>query len=439
MSLADTNNFLEQLLRGRETLPEPASARLKALRAAAVERANELTVPSTRDEDWRFTDLSPLYKFSLQPSRAAGVPSEDAMRNLDIPEAVQRLVFIDGCYSPIWSRLSEESGIRVCNLALADPALLEPHLGRLAEFQNDAFVAANTAFLQDGAFVHVTANREAPRPIHLLFLATRAASVSYPRVLLRVERGAQCTVIEDFVGTAPGGYLTDAVTEIVVEDAAAVSHVRLQRESDAAFHVGNTAVRVAAHGRYSSWSVALGARISRHTLNVVQAGEGTEFSIDGLALIAGRQLADTSSTVDHALAHGRSRQIHKTVVAGGAHAVFNGKIFVRQGAQQTDSAQQSRNLLLSDKAHVDTKPQLEIFADDVKCAHGATVGQIDEDELFYLKTRGLSDAAARGLLTYAFAAEIVERIPVKSVVARIEQTILEKTALQEKKPAKEPA
>jgi Fe-S cluster assembly protein SufD len=439
MSLADTHSFLEQLLRGRDTLPEPASARLKALRAAAVERANALTVPSTRDEDWRFTDLSPLYKFSLQPSRAAGVVSEEAMRSLDIPEVAQRLVFIDGCYAPAWSRLPEESGIRVCNLADAQPALLEAHLGRLADFQDDAFVAANTAFLQDGAFIHVAPGCHAQRPIHLLFLATRAASVSYPRILLQVEAGAQCTVIEDFVGMAPGGYLTDAVTEIVVGDNAAVSHVRLQRESGASFHVGTTAVKVAAHGRYSSWSVALGARISRHTLNVVQAGEGTEFSIDGLALISGRQLADTSSTVDHAAAHGRSRQLHKTVVAGGAHAVFNGKIFVRQGAQQTDSAQQSRNLLLSDKAHVDTKPQLEIFADDVKCAHGATVGQLDEDELFYLKTRGLSDAAARGLLTYAFAAEIVERIPVKSVVARIEQSILEKTAIQETTPAKEPA
>lgn len=210
-----------------------------------------------------------------------------------------------------------------------------------------------------------------------------------------------------------------------------MSHVRLQRESPASFHIGKTSVRVAPRGRYAGWSVALGGRISRHNLGVTQAGEGTEFSMDGLALISGRQLADTSSVVDHALAHGRSRQLHKTVVAGAAHAVFNGKIFVRKDAQQTDSGQQSRNLLLSDRAHVDTKPQLEIFADDVKCAHGATVGQLDEDELFYLKTRGLSDAAARGMLTYAFAAEIVERIPVPSVVARLEQAILDKTQTKE--------
>ena len=163
----------------------------------------------------------------------------------------------------------------------------------------------------------------------------------------------------------------------------------------------------------------------------MQAGEATQFSVDGLALIGGRQLADMHSTIDHAHAHGRSRQLHKTVVGGGAHAVFNGKILVREGAQQTDSGQQSRNLLISDKAHVDTKPQLEIFADDVKCAHGATVGQIEADELFYLKSRGLSDTAARNLLTYAFAAQVIERIPVKSVVERLEKTILEQTQTRE--------
>ncbi|HKB83542.1 MAG TPA: Fe-S cluster assembly protein SufD, partial [Burkholderiales bacterium] len=238
-------------------------------------------------------------------------------------------------------------------------------------------------------------------------------------------------VIEDFVSLADGTYLTDAVSEIYVGENARVSHVKLQREASTAFHIANTSVRAARNGYYASWTMAIGARISRHNLSVVQAGEGTEFSIDGLALISGRQLADMHSSIDHAYAHGRSRQLHKTVVGGGAHAVFNGKILVRQGAQQTDSGQQSRNLLISDKAHVDTKPQLEIFADDVKCAHGATVGQIDADELFYLKSRGLSDTAARNLLTYAFAAQVIERIPVKSLVDQLEKTVLEQTQTRE--------
>src|SRR5258706_1024824 len=187
-------------------------------------------------------------------------------------------------------------------------------------------------------------------------------------------------------------------------------------------------------GRRDSWragAMALVAVRRRHNLSIVQAGEGTEFSVDGLALIGERQVADMQRSIDHAHAHGRSRQLHKTVVGGAAHAVFNGKILVRQGAQQTDSGQQSRNLLISDKAHVDTKPQLEIFADDVKCTHGATVGQIEADELFYLKSRGLSDTAARNLLTYAFAAQVIERIPVKSLVDRLEETVLEQTQTRE--------
>jgi len=279
--------------------------------------------------------------------------------------------------------------------------------------------------------MHVARDRVVNAPIHLLFVATRKDSAGYPRVLVVAEPGAQCTVVEDFVGATDGAYLTNAVSELYVAENARVAHVKLQRETPTAFHIANTSVRVARGGHYATWTVALGARISRHNLSIVQAGEATEFSIDGLALISGRQLADMHSSIDHAYAHGHSRQLHKTVVGGGAHAVFNGKILVRQGAQQTDSGQQSRNLLISDKAHVDTKPQLEIFADDVKCAHGATVGQIEADELFYLKSRGLSDTAARNLLTYAFAAQVIERIPVKSLVDQLEKTVLEQTQTRE--------
>ena len=211
---------------------------------------------------------------------------------------------------------------------------------------------------------------------------------------------------------------------------AQVDHVRVQRESGQAFHIANCAVSLAHASRYHSVSVALGARISRYDLECAADGRGAECTIDGLALIGERQLADTHTCIDHAKPHGVSRQLHKCIVGGAAHAVFNGKIMVRAGAQRTDSAQSSRNLLLTAKAHVDTKPQLEIFADDVKCAHGATVGQLDSEELFYLQSRGLSDAAARNLLTYAFGAEIIDRIPVASLRRRLEQTVLEQTARQ---------
>ena len=434
MRVENRNDYLDRLLQGREAVADADSTWLRTLRMRAVERANELAVPTTRDEEWRFTDLSPLYKISFKPVSSAGVLEKSQLDAFSVPEAQTRLVFVDGRYSPELSRVAASEGVTVGNLAdlpKAADAVMETYLAKLALIDGDVFAAVNTAFLRDGALIHVARNRILNAPIHLLFVATRKDSAAYPRVLVVAETGAQCTVIEDFVSLADGTYLTDAVSEFYVAENARVSHVKLQREAPTAFHIANTSVKVARSGHYATWAVALGARISRHNLSIVQAGEGTEFSIDGLALISGRQLADMHSSIDHAHAHGQSRQLHKTVVGGGAHAVFNGKILVREGAQQTDSGQQSRNLLTSEKAHVDTKPQLEIFADDVKCAHGATVGQIEADELFYLKSRGLSDTAARNLLTYAFAAQVIERIPVKSLVDRLEKTVLEQTQTRE--------
>jgi Fe-S cluster assembly protein SufD len=434
MSVESRNDYLDSLLHGREAVAEAGSAWQRTLRMRAVERANELTVPTTRDEEWRFTDLSPLYRIPFQPAASAGILEKSRTDAFAIPEAESRLVFVDGRYSAELSHVNSNDGVTVGNLADVSgsaEAVAETHLARLAAIEDDAFAAVNTAFLRDGALIHVACDRVVNAPIHLLFVATRKDSAAYPRVLVVAEAGAQCTVVEDFVGVADGAYLTDAVSEFYLGENARVSHVKLQRETPTAFHIANTSVRAARGGHYATWTVALGARISRHNLSIAQAGEGTDFSIDGLALISGRQLADTHSSIDHAHAHGRSRQLHKTVVGGGAHAVFNGKILVRQGAQQTDSGQQSRNLLISDKAHVDTKPQLEIFADDVKCAHGATVGQIEADELFYLKSRGLSDTAARNLLTYAFAAQVIERIPVKSLVDQLKKIVLEQTQTRE--------
>jgi Fe-S cluster assembly protein SufD len=430
MKVESGNSYLEALLLGRDTAPQAPTAWLRNLRMRAVEQANALTVPTTRDEDWRFTDLSPLYKLPFRPAQGPTDESVAAMLHpYRLSEATTTLVFVDGCYAPALSDVKPAAGVTVGNLAAlaADPAGgAESHLGQLAQIDRDAFAAVNTAFLADGVLVRVAAGHEAG-VIHVLFVASRKETAAYPRLLVVAEAGAQCTLVEDYVGLVAEPYLTAAVGEVFVAGNAHVAHVKVQREGAGAFHIAGTTVRVDGHGRYSSWSVALGGRISRNDLRIVQAGEGTEFSVDGLALIGGRQLADTHSSIDHAHAHGRSRQLHKTIVAGAAHAVFNGKILVREGAQQTDSGQQSRNLLLSDKAHVDAKPQLEIFADDVKCAHGATVGQLEADELFYLKSRGLSDEAARSLLTYAFAADVIERIPVKSLVGKLESHILERT------------
>lgn len=429
MTEAVKTGYLERLLQGLAGAAAASRGRLQELRADALERANALAVPTTRDEDWRFTDLSPLYRTTFQPAQTAGSASAADVAPWTLPEAGGRLVFLDGHFVAALSQIHPAAGLTVRPLAAAaadSDVLLTEHLGRCVDYRAEPFAAVNTAWLQDGALIGL-ARGAAAAPVHLLFVSTRAEVVSYPRVLVLAQPGSDCTLIEDFVTLHEGAYFTNAVAEIVVAQNARVRHVRLQREGRAAFHISTCGVRVERDGRYESVSVALGGRISRYNLNVTQAGGGAQCRIDGLALIEGRQLADTHSFLDHACPDGTSRQMHKCIVGGAAHAVFNGKILVRPGAQRTNSAQQSRNLLLTDKAHVDTKPQLEIFADDVKCAHGAAIGQLDPDQVFYLRSRGLSDTMARDLLTFAFAAEIVERIPVPSLVQRLEDCVVRQT------------
>ncbi len=420
-----TAAYLESLLAGQTQLAASPLAWLNALRAAALERVGVLTVPTLRDEDWRFTDISLLTKVSFHPVRTAINLQAADIQRFHIAEAATRLVFVDGIFAPQLSNIDVDSGAVVSNLA-AGGGTYAAHLGHHAEFHTNVFAALNTAFLHDGALIVIPRDIAVATPIHVLFIATQKYVASYPRCLLLAESGSAVTVIEDYVALQEEAYFTNAVTEISLADNAHVDHIRVQREGAQGFHIANCAVALASASNYHSVSVALGARISRYNLNV-QMSEGGECAVDGLALISERQLADTHTCIDHTQPHGISRQLHKCIVGDSAHAVFNGKIMVRQGAQRTDSQQSSRTLLLSGRAQVDTKPQLEIFADDVKCTHGATVGQLDEEEVFYLKSRGLSDTTARNLLTYAFGAEIIDRIPIASLKHRLEQTVLEQT------------
>jgi len=430
MNTVSTTRYLDSLLQGQP--PAGPLAWLNQLRAHAVDRVGTLSVPTTRDEDWRFTDISPLTRQSFQPVQDAAPLAPAVLDQWAIPEAAARLVFVDGRYAPEHS--FNRAGITVGNLAASlnqHGAAVQAQLGQHLAIERNAFAALNTAFLHDGALVILPRDLALAAPVHLLYIATREHAASYPRCLVIAESGSAATVIEDYVALQDDAYFTNAVTEMALAANAAVHHVRVQRDGAAAFHIANCAVSLAHASRYHSVSVALGARISRHNLNVRLTAEGAECSVDGLALIGGAQLADSHTLIDHAMPQGTSRQLHKCIVDGAARAVFNGNIMVRPGAQRTDSAQSSRNLLLSGKARVDTKPQLEIFADDVKCAHGATVGQLDIDEVFYLKSRGLSDTAARNLLTYAFGAEVIERIPVASLRNRLEQAVLARTQTAE--------
>ena len=438
MSTATTqpaSAYLQSLLAGQPRQAASQQAWLNQLRSCALETVSELTVPTTRDEEWRFTDISLLTKISLQPAHTAiNLTSADIQR-FSIEEAGTRLVFVDGVYAPRLSTVAA-SGIAVSNLAseLANKLgkntdVIKQHLGQHAAIKDNVFAALNTAFLHDAALVMVPPNAAVTTPVHLLFIATQKDVVSYPRTLVLADNGCSVTVIEDYVSLQDEAYFTNAVTEFVLADNAHVNHIRVQREGAKAFHIANCAAILSRASNYQSVSVAIGARISRYNLNVKMA-EGAECSADGLALISARQLADTHTCIDHAQPHGTSRQLHKCIVGGAAHAVFNGKIMVRHGAQKTDSQQSNRTLLLTEKAHVDTKPQLEIFADDVKCTHGATIGQLDSEEVFYLQSRGLSETIARNMLTYAFGAEVIERIPVTSLKRSLEQTVLEQTTTQ---------
>jgi Fe-S cluster assembly protein SufD len=304
--------------------------------------------------------------------------------------------------------------------------MVEENFGRHAPYKQDAFVALNTNFFEDGAWVHVA--EEVATPIHVLHVATKRGTPSaiYPRCMVVMESSSRATLVEDYVGLGDGIYFSNAVTEVVLKDHAQMQHVRLQREDKNAFHVGHCSVVLGKDSIYAAVSVALGARLSRHSLHITQQGEGAEMHLSGLALISGRQIADTHTQIDHAVPRGKSDQLHKCIADGSAHAIFSGKIMVHAGAVGTDSAQSSRNLLLSDKAHIDTQPQLEIFNDDVSCKHGATIGQIDLDALFFLKSRGLTEERARNLLTHAFAAEIIDKIPIASLVDSLSKTILER-------------
>ena len=422
-------DYLDALLTSQPQLPASPWARINALRAEAVAHLDALAMPTLRDEEWRFTDLAPLTRLSFEPVRSATPlqPADIAPFYLD--DAPTRLVFVDGIYAPQHSSHATEGGVVVTTLpalGAEHTAAIEAQLGRHQATSDNVFAALNTAFLHDAAVIVVPRNVALEAPVHVLFMSTQAGVASYPRCLLLAEAGSSVTLIEDYVALQDGPYLINPVTEIVLADQAHVKHIRVQRDSQQAFHIANCTVSAGRASHYQSVSIAIGAQISRYNLNVLLA-EGAECAVDGLALIADSQLADTHTLIDHAKPHGMSRQLHKCIAGGSAHAVFNGKVMVRPGAQRTDSVQSSRNLLLSAKAHVDTKPQLEIFADDVKCAHGATVGQLDVEEVFYLKSRGLSDGAARSLLTYAFAGEIIDRIPVASLKHQLQQRVLVQT------------
>jgi Fe-S cluster assembly protein SufD len=415
------------------TLPELLSASRPAewepVRRAAEEALEGRELPTTKQEDWKYTDVKVLRESHWTPGKFRDVDIKDHI----LPEAPgTRLVFVNGHYDPHHSNVSAlPPGVRMLRLSSASEAARP--LGTLAVPEScDVFANLNTARFVDGAFLYVPRNVKVQPVLHVLFVSDQEGeqpTCSLPRLLVLAEKGSELTLVEEYWGH--GRTLTNAVTEVLVHEGAKVTHERIQRESPEATHIAHLRATVERDGRYTSRTITLGARLSRQTPYVVLADEGTELTLDGLALLGESQVADTHSFIDHTMPHGTSRQLHKAIVDGNARAVFNGRIFVRPGAQQTDAQQQSRNLLLSAEAQVDTKPELEIFADDVKCAHGAAVGQLDPEELFYLQSRGLNELTARNLLTYGFAADLLARIPVPSLRKQLRQAVMARTNAQD--------
>jgi Fe-S cluster assembly protein SufD len=426
---AKTDVYRTQFERLAPRLLQPAW--VGALRQAGLKRLEALGLPTPRHEDWRFTNVAPILRLPFRPVLEPGeLPAReclDAYLFRQVPGP--RLVFVNGRFAPALSNLEGvPQGVTATSLASAleaGNALLQTHLGRFAEQADNGFSALNQAFFADGAFVHVPAGVTLEQPLHLVYVVTsqQNGATFHPRNLVVADAGSRATVLESYLAVGGSHYFTNAVTELVVGDQATVEFLKFQDEAADAFHMA------AWHGEFGRasnvrvHSFALGAKLSRNNLRVKLAGEGLECILNGLYLTRDEQLADHHMIVEHAQPACASHEYFNGILDDKSRGVFHGRIYVHPVAQKTDAKQTNKNLLLSDDAVANTKPQLEIYADDVKCTHGATVGQLSEDAIFYLRTRGVGPETARRMLIHAFAGEIVERIQCEPARAALDQLV----------------
>ncbi len=410
---------------------------LQPLRKEAFARFERLGFPTRNDEEWRFTDIRPITEQAFgRPTPSTIITAERVAQAPLGSVDCSTLVFVNGRYAPEFSTARAlPAGVLVDSLATVlrtRPELLQPNHARQSDYANAPFAALNTAFLEDGAVVIVPSHTVIEEPIHLRFLSSASgyASVSHPRTIVVLGEGSQATILESYAGVkfdsdaADEVYFTNAVTEFFLGQSAVLDHYKLNRESTRAYHIATTQIELARDTNFTSHSITLGGSIVRNDINAGLRDSGIECTLNGLYIGRDRQLIDNHTSIDHAMPHCNSHEIYKGILNDRAKGVFNGKIFVRQDAQKTDAKQTNQTLLLSADAQINTKPQLEIFADDVKCTHGATIGQLSAEALFYLRTRGIGLDEARNLLTYAFANDIVSRIKVEPVRDELERALL---------------
>jgi Fe-S cluster assembly protein SufD len=407
---------------------------LRKLRQDAFARFCEVGFPTTHDEDWRFTNVSAIAQTAFPLTRNRRVRlSQQELEPYRVAGVACQLVFVNGHFARELSSLGKlPNGVKVSSLAgeiSSNPGAIEPHLGRYLDIRRDAFCALNTAFVEDGAYVHIARGTLVEEPICLLFVSTAddAPSMSHPRNLMVAEEDSQATFVEDYVSLdgdgGSGAAFCNTVTELVAGDHTVLSHYMIEREHTEAFNISTLRIQQGRSTNVVSHSVLLGGALVRNNVHPVLAGEGGECLINGLFIGNGRQQLDNYMLVEHASPRCSSRQFYNGILDGHAHGVFHGRIIVHKDAQKTDAKQTNRNLLLSDDAQIDTKPQLEIYADDVKCTHGATIGQIEGDALFYLRSRGIDEVSARKLLLFAFAGECLDRMKQGPVRKHVEGLI----------------
>lgn len=419
--------LLEQSLNGNTSIP------FHKLRKSAIERFSQLGIPTTKNEEWKYTNIQPAvaphYALPLQPVTLL----PDKLKSLQIEGLEHRmLVLVNGRFSPELStlQLPDSGGLQIKSLRTAldsYPEVLNAHLSRYARFETESFVALNTALFQDGIFIHLSRGTCVEEPIHLCQLSTveSEALLTMPRILIVMEANTQAHFVETYQATGEMTYFTDAVTEVALGPDAILEYIKVQLESKTAYHVATTTVHQDHGSRFTSVNVDLGAAIARNNLSAILDGESSEAHLYGFFRATGRQLIDNHTLIDHAKPNCQSNELYKGILDDQARGVFNGKVMVRPNAQKTNAFQENKCLLLTNDAIMNAKPQLEIFADDVKCSHGATVGQLDEDALFYLRSRGIDEEKANSILRHAFANDVFERIEVIPVRQKLEALIFE--------------
>lgn len=406
------------------------------LRRDAISSFGEMNFPTIRDEEWKYTNLTPLLKHTFRTAPAAPKISKDEIKQFlfnDMPCSL--LVFINGNYSEELSDIMKApKGVVIENIAKSlseNNPVVKKHFGKYADFKSHIFTSLSTAFVKDGAFVYIPDGKIVEEPIHILFIASSKDEkiISQPRNLFVAGKNSQATILEHFVSLDEGVYFTNSVTEVVADENSFLDHIKLQEESKNAFHIARMEVDQERASNFHSHSISFGGAITRNDFNTRFNDEGGESTLNGLFMIEGSQLFDAHTMIDHAMPHCNSHELYKGILDDKSRGVFNGKVMVRKDAQKTNAFQENNNIILSNDALVNTKPQLEIFADDVKCSHGATIGQLNQDAMFYLKTRGIGEESGRAILIHAFASDVVKSIKVQAVKDYIEKILTRKFSI----------